>query len=98
VNWAPLNLSVRAGRNLAWKATMPRPELIAHIFPALEVSERRYGVSRDFVHAAIPLCRAINLPARHVTGHLPDIGSVNPGTWLAFHPCCEVYPGQEWLT
>ena len=65
---------------------------------ASEVIGRRYGVCRDFAHAAIALCRAFNLPARYVTGHLPDIGYVDPGTPMDFHAYCEVYLGQEWLT
>ena len=65
---------------------------------ASEVIERRFGVCRDFAHAAIALCRAFNLPARYVTGHLPDIGFQDPGTAMDFHAYCEVYLGQEWLT
>jgi transglutaminase-like putative cysteine protease len=65
---------------------------------ASEVIARRYGVCRDFAHAAIALCRAFNLPARYVTGHLPDIGCVNPGTPMDFHAYCEVYLGREWFT
>src|ERR1044071_1177681 len=65
---------------------------------ASEVIERRFGVCRDFAHAAIALCRAFNLPARYVTGHLPDIGYVDPGTPMDFHAYCEVYLGREWLT
>jgi transglutaminase-like putative cysteine protease len=65
---------------------------------ASEVIERRYGVCRDFAHAAIALCRAFNLPARYVTGHLPDIGYIDPGTPMDFHAYCEVYLGNEWLT
>lgn len=65
---------------------------------ASEVVERRYGVCRDFAHAAIALCRAFNLPARYVTGHLPDIGYVDPGSPMDFHAYCEVHLGQEWLT
>lgn len=65
---------------------------------ASEVIGRRYGVCRDFAHAAIALCRAFNLPARYVTGHLPDIGYVDPGTPMDFHAYCEVYLGHEWLT
>ncbi len=42
--------------------------------------------------------RAFNLPARYVTGHLPDIGHFNPGTPMDFHVYLEVYLGQEWLT
>jgi transglutaminase-like putative cysteine protease len=65
---------------------------------ASEVIERRYGVCRDFAHAAIALCRAFNLPARYVTGHLPDIGFVDPGTPMDFHAYFEVYLGQDWFT
>ncbi len=65
---------------------------------ASEVIARRYGVCRDFAHAVIALCRAFNLPARYVTGHLPDIGFNDPGTPMDFHAYCEVYLGQEWLT
>ncbi len=65
---------------------------------ASEVIQRTYGVCRDFAHVAIALCRAFNLPARYVTGHLPDIGHVDPGTPMDFHAYCEVYLGQEWLT
>lgn len=65
---------------------------------ASEVIERRYGVCRDFAHAAIALCRAFNLPTRYVTGHLPDIGYRDPGTPMDFHAYFEVYLGQEWFT
>ena len=65
---------------------------------ASEVIERRYGVCRDFAHAVIALCRAFNLPARYVTGYLPDIGFIDPGTPMDFHAYCEVYLGQEWVT
>jgi len=65
---------------------------------ASEVIERRYGVCRDFAHLAIALCRCFNLPARYVTGHLPDIGFVDPGTPMDFHAYCEVYLGQDWFT
>ncbi len=47
---------------------------------------------------AIALCRALNLPARYVTGHLPDIAYVDPGVPMDFHGYCEVYLGREWYT
>ena len=65
---------------------------------ASEVIGRRYGVCRDFAHAAIALCRAFNLPARYVTGHLPDIACLDSGSPMDFHAYCEVYLGGEWLT
>lgn len=65
---------------------------------ASEVIERGYGVCRDFAHATIALCRAFNLPARYVTGHLPDIGCVDSGSPMDFHAYFEVYLGQQWFT
>jgi transglutaminase-like putative cysteine protease len=80
-------------RNIEYRYMSGRPDLSAS-----EVIHRRYGVCRDFAHAVIALCRAFNLPARYVTGHLPDIGYVDPGSPMDFHAYCEVYLGQEWLT
>jgi len=79
--------------NIEYRFGSGRPDLSAS-----EVIARRHGVCRDFAHAAIALCRAFNLPARYVTGHLPDIGYVDPGTPMDFHAYCEVYLGQEWMT
>ena len=84
-NWVHNNIEYRFGSG--------RPDLSAS-----EIIGRRYGVCRDFAHAAIALCRAFNLPARYVTGHLPDIGYVDPGTPMDFHAYCEIYLGQDWYT
>lgn len=65
---------------------------------ASEVIAQRFGVCRDFAHVAIALCRAFNLPARYVVGHLPDIGYQDPGTPMDFHAYFEVYLGQTWCT
>jgi transglutaminase-like putative cysteine protease len=80
-------------QNIEYRYMSGRPDLSAS-----EVIGRRYGVCRDFAHAVIALCRAFNLPARYVTGHLPDIGFTDPGTPMDFHAYCEVYLGQEWIT
>ncbi len=79
--------------NIEYRFASGRPDLSAS-----EVITRRYGVCRDFAHTAIALCRAFNLPARYVTGHLPDIGCVDAGTPMDFHAYCEVYLGKDWLT
>ena len=68
------------------------------VISASEVVNQRFGVCRDFAHVAIALCRAFNLPARYVTGHLPDIGWVDPGTPMDFHAYFEVFLGQNWST
>ncbi|MBX3733251.1 MAG: transglutaminase family protein [Verrucomicrobiae bacterium] len=79
-------------RNIEYRFASGRPDLSAS-----EVLERRYGVCRDFAHCAIALCRAFNLPARYVTGHLPDIGFTDPGTPMDFHAYFEVYLDGSWF-
>ncbi len=80
-------------RNIEYRYLSGRSDLSAS-----EVIGRRYGVCRDFAHSAIALCRTFNLPARYVTGHLPDIGCLDPGTPMDFHAYCEVYLGTRWFT
>jgi transglutaminase-like putative cysteine protease len=79
--------------NIEYRFMSGRPDLSAS-----EVIQRRYGVCRDFAHVVIALCRAFNLPARYVTGHLPDIGCFDPGSPMDFHAYCEVYLGHDWFT
>ncbi len=64
---------------------------------ASEVINQGYGVCRDFAHVVIALCRAFNIPARYVTGHLPDIAFIDSGSPMDFHAYGEVYLGQ-WFT
>ena len=82
-NWVHNNIEYRFGSG--------RPDI-----SAAQVIERGYGVCRDFAHCTIALCRALNLPARYVTGHLPDIGHVDPGSPMDFHAYAEVYLGGQW--
>jgi transglutaminase-like putative cysteine protease len=63
---------------------------------AAEVIAQRFGVCRDFAHVGIALCRAFNLPARYVSGHLPDIGFLDPGSAMDFHAYFEVYLDGKW--
>jgi transglutaminase-like putative cysteine protease len=65
---------------------------------AWDVLQRGYGVCRDFAHLAIALNRCFNIPARYVTGHLPDIGFPDPANHMDFHAYAEVYLGGEWFT
>ncbi len=84
-NWTHLNIQYRTGSGRADIA-------------ASEVVAQRFGVCRDFAHVAIALCRAFNLPARYVVGHLPDVGCFDPGSPMDFHAYFEVYLGGEWCT
>ncbi len=65
---------------------------------AWDVLQRGYGVCRDFAHLAIALNRTFNIPARYVTGHLPDIGFPDPENHMDFHAYAEVYVGGHWFT
>ena len=58
----------------------------------MNVLVNRAGVCRDFAHLAITFCRALNIPARFVTGY----------TWYAdppadFHAIFEVYLSGRWI-
>jgi transglutaminase-like putative cysteine protease len=79
--------------NLEYRYLSGRPDL-----SAWDVLQRGYGVCRDFAHLAIALNRCFNIPARYVTGHLPDIGWPDPENHMDFHAYAEVYLGGEWFT
>jgi transglutaminase-like putative cysteine protease len=65
---------------------------------AFDVIQRGYGVCRDLAHTAIALCRTFNIPARYVTGHVPDIGCLDVGGPMDFHAYFEVYVAHCWQT
>ncbi|MEO8442572.1 MAG: transglutaminase family protein [Betaproteobacteria bacterium] len=52
------------------------------------------GVCRDFAHLMIALCRAVNIPARFVTGI--DYGADPALGPTDFHAYVEVYLGDRW--
>ena len=64
---------------------------------ALDVFTERVGVCRDFQHLAITLTRAMNIPARYVTGYLGDIRrpASGPGDFSAWY---EVFLDGRWWT
>lgn len=61
---------------------------------ALETLEHRAGVCRDFAHLTIALLRALNYPARFVTG--VDYGAAAELGPPDFHAYVEVYLGDRW--
>lgn len=63
---------------------------------ANDILQQGFGVCRDFAHLALALCRCLNLPARYVTGYLPEIGALDPGTPNDFHAYFEVWLGNQW--
>lgn len=65
---------------------------------ALDVFMDRRGVCRDFQHLAITLCRALNIPARYVTGYLGDIGVTPSPAPMDFSAWFEVFLENRWWT
>jgi transglutaminase-like putative cysteine protease len=61
---------------------------------ALETLEHGAGVCRDFVHATIALLRALNYPARFVTG--VDYGAPQGLGPPDFHSYVEAWIGERW--
>ncbi len=61
---------------------------------ALDTLRDRVGVCRDFAHLFIALCRALNIPARFVTG--TDYGADPALGPTDFHAYVEVYLGHRW--
>ena len=69
-----------------------------------DVLSTRTGVCRDHAHVAIALCRALNIPARFVVGHVmwdtppPDFHALFEawlgGRWVLFDPTRMVLPGN----
>jgi len=79
--------------NIEYRLMSGQPDL-----SAWDVLQRGYGVCRDFAHLNVALNRTFNLPARYVTGHLPDIGFPDPGNHMDFHAYAEVNVGGHWFT
>jgi transglutaminase-like putative cysteine protease len=65
---------------------------------AFDVFTERQGVCRDFQHLAITFLRALNIPARYVTGYLGDIGVPKDPNPMDFSAWLEVYLGDAWYT
>jgi transglutaminase-like putative cysteine protease len=62
---------------------------------AMDVYTERVGVCRDYQHLAITLSRALNIPARYVTGYLGDIRIPysGPGDFSAWY---QVFLDGRW--
>lgn len=80
-------------QNLEYRWGSGSPHLTAG-----QALDRGYGICRDFAHLAVALCRCFNLPARYVTGHLPDVAFLDSGVPMDFHAYMQVYVGARWHT
>ncbi len=61
---------------------------------AIDTLIEQVGVCRDYAHLMIALCRAVNLPARFVTG--TDYGAASAWGAPNFHAYVEVYLANRW--
>jgi transglutaminase-like putative cysteine protease len=61
---------------------------------AMDTLVEQVGVCRDFAHLMIALCRAVNIPARFVTGI--DYGAAVELGLPDFHAYVEVFLGHRW--
>jgi transglutaminase-like putative cysteine protease len=64
----------------------------------LDVYTERFGVCRDYQHLAVTMCRALNIPARYVTGYLGDIGIPAGPEPMDFSAWFEAYLEDRWWT
>ncbi len=65
---------------------------------ALDTYAERVGVCRDYQHLAITFCRALNIPARYVTGYLGDIGVPIAPYPMDFSAWFEAWLDGRWWT
>jgi len=65
-----------------------------HTTSAVDTLIEQVGVCRDFAHLMIALCRAVNIPARFVTGI--DYGAPLSMGPPDFHAYVEAYLGDRW--
>ncbi|MEE7547214.1 transglutaminase family protein, partial [Xanthomonas sp. Kuri4-1] len=65
---------------------------------AAEALQEGRGVCRDFAHAAIALCRCMNIPARYCTGYLGDIGVPASAAPMDFSGWFEAFLDGTWYT
>ncbi len=59
---------------------------------AMDTSQSRQGVCRDYAHLGIALCRAVRIPARMVSGFLYQLDPMDLHAWF------EAFVGGRWYT
>ncbi len=69
-----------------------QPGMTNSITSTLNVLNDGFGVCRDFAHLGISFCRALNIPARFVTGYARFESPPND-----FHAIFEAYLGNRWV-
>jgi transglutaminase-like putative cysteine protease len=85
---------VEAIRRWVRQRTRFAPGTTTSATTALDTLTDQQGVCRDFAHLMIALCRALNIPARFVTGI--DYGADPALGPTDFHAYVEAYLGNRW--
>lgn len=93
-NLAPGYARVLAIRDWVHQRVVFRQNTTNSNTSALDTLVEQVGVCRDFAHLMIALCRAVNIPARFVTGI--DYGADPALGPTDFHAYVEVYLGERW--
>ena len=63
---------------------------------AADVVESGKGVCRDYAHLGATFCRSLNVPARYISGYLPNIGASIPEDPMDFCSWFEAWLGDRW--
>ena len=84
-DWVWNHIKYTTGSTMSW-------------WTAVDAFNNGYGICRDFAHTMVALCRALNLPARYISGYLPDMDVEPLPTEMDFHAWCQVYVGDRWWT
>ncbi|WP_232547590.1 transglutaminase-like domain-containing protein [Propioniciclava soli] len=84
-NFVHERVQYRTGSTMSW-------------YTAVDAFNNGYGICRDLAHTFIALCRAMNIPARYVSGYLPDMDVPPLPVEMDFHAFTEVYLGDRWWT
>lgn len=95
------------GIGTGWDAVMAISDYVHHHvrYDATQASPRHSaldtyrlgaGVCRDFAHLGVALTRALNIPARYVSGYLGDIRAEPIPTPMDFHAWYEVFLEGRW--
>jgi transglutaminase-like putative cysteine protease len=80
-------------QRIAYRSASTTPQTTA-----LDIYLQRHGVCRDFAHLGVAMCRAMNIPARYVSGYLGDLRiEPLPGA-MDFHSWFEAWLGDRWHT
>jgi transglutaminase-like putative cysteine protease len=88
--WEPGYAQVTAICDWIYEKVLYLPGSSDSLTSATETLLKRVGVCRDFAHLGIALCRALNIPARFVSGYAHGL---NPPD---FHAWFEAYLGRDW--